>query len=189
MIYLISIITWLALDQLTKWLITSNFQLHQSQVVIENILSITYTTNTGAAFGIFPTHSGFFMILKMLFLLSGIVMIKQVVKLSPSYQLAAGTILGGAAGNLVDRIRLGSVIDFINFHFWPTFNVADIAICVGVFLLVIQLFREKPLLKADEITVENETFGISLKQEKGESMESDEEFIHDERNDEPKHII
>jgi signal peptidase II len=181
MTYVITIITWLLLDQISKWIITANFYGHPSKVVIENILSITYTTNTGGAFGLFSHHPQFFVILSSMLVLAGLIMIPQVFRLSRLYQFTIGSIIGGAAGNLVDRIRVGSVIDFINLHFWPIFNVADIAICVGVFILFFQVYKSMPVIDLNSIPEENEEPEINLQEEKEVSTQPDEESIHDER--------
>lgn len=138
-----------ALDQLTKWLIQANFLLHDSREVIPGFFNLTYVTNTGAAFGILAgDHST----LRMLFfagvavaaLLAIVLGWRQLCGEERLMPHALGLIAGGAIGNLIDRLRFGAVVDFLDFyvqnHHWPAFNVADSAICVGVGLFLLGSF-------------------------------------------------
>lgn len=143
MIYVLTALITLILDQLSKCYVLANFELHHSSSVIGNFLSITYSTNTGGAFSILNKYPIFFILLSTLLMIGAIVYIKRILDLPNLYQFALGLILGGAAGNLIDRFRFGSVIDFIDFSFWPTFNVADIGISVGVSLMVLNLILYK----------------------------------------------
>jgi signal peptidase II len=183
MTYLITIIIWLILDQITKWFVTANFQLHQSQPVIDNILSITYKTNTGGAFGIFSSHPQLFLVLSSILAIAGLLMITQISRFSTILQFSFGSVIGGAVGNLIDRLMVGKVIDFIDFHFWPVFNVADIAICVGVFLLMIQIYREKPMHDFIFEVGQDKESEISLQNKQEQTMTPDEESIHNERSE------
>lgn len=140
------------LDQISKSLIGRHFNLHQSQTVIPGLFNITYVTNTGVAFGLF---SGQYTSLKQLIFLAvgllaaGIIVyfFHQLESRAAGTALALGMVLGGAAGNSVDRIRLAGVIDFLDFyigsHHWPAFNVADAAITCGIFYLMISLYKHK----------------------------------------------
>lgn len=109
-----------------------------------HFLDITYTTNTGSLFSLFA-GSSFINILFILlsFVVIGILIyfIKQ--EKNPSQQIAYGIIVAGVLGNLFDRIFFGAVIDWINFHFWPVFNVADSCIFLGIVISIILLFKEK----------------------------------------------
>lgn len=132
---------WLVLDQLTKILVQTHLALHESRSV-GPWLFWTHVHNRGGAFGLFPGAS-------LLFLATGIGVIAvlfytlpQARTLDRASSLAYGLILGGAIGNMLDRVRYGYVTDFIDLNFWPlvtwpVFNVADIGISVGIGLLVI----------------------------------------------------
>ena len=140
----------LVLDQFTKLYIDRSMALHSSIPVIENFFSITYLRNKGAAFGILANSAyrlPFFLMVSAVAVCVIIVVIK---KLREDQRLAAASlslIFSGALGNLIDRVRMGEVIDFLDAHWydhhWPAFNVADSAICVGVFLLAIDMFLEE----------------------------------------------
>jgi signal peptidase II len=151
MVYVLTIIFWVTIDQLSKLYILSHFSLHQSRVIVPKFLSLTYSHNPGGAFGILALYPGFFLILSSVLTILGIILIWNIAKMSKGYQFALGSIIGGAAGNLIDRIRIGKVVDFIDFKFWYTFNVADIAICVGVGILMILLFREKSIIPDETV--------------------------------------
>jgi len=140
----------LVLDQATKLYIDRSMALHSSIAVIENFFNITYLRNKGAAFGILANSAyrlPFFLLVSAVAVCVIFVVIK---KLRDDQRLAAGSlslIFSGALGNLIDRVRLGEVIDFLDAHWydhhWPAFNIADSAICIGVFLLAIDMFLEE----------------------------------------------
>jgi len=140
----------LVLDQVTKLYIDRSMVLHSSIKVIENFFSITYLRNKGAAFGILANSAyrlPFFIFVSALALC---IIFVVIMKLREDQRLALyslSLIFSGALGNLIDRIRLGEVIDFLDAHWynhhWPAFNVADSAICVGVFLLAIDMFLDE----------------------------------------------
>lgn len=136
-------------DQLTKWLVSSSMQLHQSIELVENFFHLTYVRNPGAAFGILAEHSlrrPFFIGISLVATV-GILWYAKQTKGQTLTHLALGLILSGALGNLIDRIRFGEVVDFLDFHWyqhrWPAFNIADSAICVGVALLLLVSWREE----------------------------------------------
>ncbi len=142
----------IVLDQYTKHLIIQSFALHQSHDVIQNYVTIVHARNKGIAFGIFATQgSGTQTILLIITSCLAISFIFYLVSSLKGKQLYAtitlSLILGGAMGNLIDRIRWGEVVDFIDLHWhhyhWPAFNVADSAISVGLVLLIIGLFTKK----------------------------------------------
>lgn len=131
------------LDQTTKWIIVSRLGLYESIPIIQKILSLTRIHNSGIAFGLFPGRPNLF---------TGVTCISMLVVFYFYLTAAAGRflsslacalILGGAAGNLMDRFRLGYVVDFINFSFWPTFNVADSAVSIGVALLLVSFILDE----------------------------------------------
>jgi len=126
LIFSISIFVIL-LDQLTKYLISKYMVLHQSIPLINNILHLTYIQNTGAGFGILKSQNTFLIFISLIII--GIILfhIKKIVK-EKQIHIPIALILGGAVGNLIDRIFLNHVIDFIDFRIWPAFNAADSAI-------------------------------------------------------------
>lgn len=145
------IVTWLVmiLDQWTKNWVLKHFQLGETQPLISGFFNFTYVQNTGAAFGVLRNADPafripFFMIVPLVAIfVIGYVFYKlpqKDVKLS----IALSLVVGGAFGNLIDRIQLGYVVDFLDFHWkyryhFPAFNVADSAICIGVGLLMLDL--------------------------------------------------
>lgn len=140
----------LLLDQLTKIYIDSSFALYESITVIENFFNITYVRNPGAAFGILSDSSiriPFFISVSTIAAI-GILWYLRKVNASDRWQhFALGLIFCGAVGNLIDRIRMGEVIDFLDAHWyqyhWPAFNVADSAICVGVAVMFLCTWQEE----------------------------------------------
>ena len=126
-------------DQLTKYMATAVLPLNGSWFPIPEVATyfrITHVTNTGAAFSISPSSGNLFGLIAVL-IICGIVYYNYTIP--PGYttfRVALGLQLGGALGNLVDRIRLGHVVDLIDFSFWPAFNVADTALVGGVVIMV-----------------------------------------------------
>lgn len=145
----------IALDQATKIYIDRSMDLHNSITVIENFFNITYMRNKGAAFSFLSSFSYRLPFFILISLVAVIVIMVVMYRLRPDQKFTAvclSLIFSGALGNLVDRIRMGEVIDFLDVHWyehhWPAFNVADSAICVGVFLLAIDMFIEEKRQKA-----------------------------------------
>jgi signal peptidase II len=139
-------------DQVTKLIVDRTMPLHHSIPIIENFFSLTYIRNTGAAFGIFAGGAAAFR-LPFLILFSSlaigfiVVMLKRLPDKEKGLISALSFILGGAIGNLIDRIAYGEVIDFLDFYWsdyhWPAFNLADSFITVGVLITVYYLIRAK----------------------------------------------
>jgi signal peptidase II len=135
----------LALDQLTKvWVSTSLPEGGWWSPLpgLWRVFRVTHITNSGAAFGIFPNQGNFFIIIAVV--VAGVIVLYY--RYLPSrgwlIRLSLGLQLGGALGNLLDRVRYGHVVDFIDIGFWPIFNVADIAIVTGVGILAYCLWRD-----------------------------------------------
>ncbi len=135
------------IDQLTKLSIASRFHLHTSLRVIPDFFSLTHIQNTGAAWGIFREHP------QALALLAGGTL-AMLMAFAPVFQGSRwwtrwgwALLAGGIAGNLADRIRIGCVVDFLDFYIgsrhWPAFNLADSAICAGVICYIIDSFVRK----------------------------------------------
>lgn len=126
----------LVADQASKLAAVAWLQPVQSVSVLGPYLSLTYATNTGGAFGVMPAAT---VTLAAVAVVVAIALILAARRLEGNrlVAVAVACLLGGALGNLVDRLRVGHVIDFIDVHFWPIFNLADIGIVVGAGLLVI----------------------------------------------------
>jgi len=138
-------------DQMTKFLVVTYLAPHGAWAPIpalSNFFTIEYTTNTGAAFGLFKDWGPIFIGVAVVVIAAIIIYQNQVPQEAWLVRLALGLQLGGAMGNLTDRLRLGHVTDFIYFHFWPLFNVADMSIVTGVILLAFTMLREERKLSA-----------------------------------------
>ncbi len=122
------------LDQFTKTWIRDNLLPGQS-IPEEGWFRITHVTNTGAAFGLFTNQSMFLLVTTLVGLTAIVAYYVYPPVNTPFLTVSLGLQLGGAIGNLVDRLRLGHVTDFLDFRIWPVFNVADSAIVVGVCVL------------------------------------------------------
>lgn len=129
------------LDQVTKSWIVSRFTLGESLPFIPGYFSLVYVRNTGAAWGLFGDFTGFLIVLSVAVLVVLIVFRRVLMGDGLIHRVALGLMIGGIVGNLFDRVRLGYVVDFLDFywknHHFPAFNVADSAICVGVGLLML----------------------------------------------------
>jgi len=129
------------LDQLTKFLVKQNFQLNQSIPIINNILHLTYITNTGSAFGLFKSLNLIFVLFSIIVIVVIFYYLKKIIRNEKLLQFSVGLLLGGTIGNLIDRLFYGAVIDFIDFRVWPVFNIADSAVTISVMLLIILLWK------------------------------------------------
>lgn len=127
----------LLLDQLSKLLVLKKLPYGYSLPIIPGFLYITPTENKGIAFGAFSYLDSLFLSLISLAVVALLLYFWH--QHSPYLYL----IIGGALGNIVDRVRLGYVLDFINIHYWPVFNVADICIFLGVILTIISVAFKK----------------------------------------------
>lgn len=140
----------LLFDQITKFYVDASMRLHESIPVIEGLFSITYVRNPGAAFGFLADASPlfraiFFVTVTVLAIILVLHYIWKSRAEEPFLTFALSLILSGAVGNLIDRVRLGEVIDFLDVYIgtthWPAFNVADSAISAGAVMLFIELTR------------------------------------------------
>lgn len=132
---LIGLIVVLGFDQFTKWLITSKLVLGQS-FPVDGFFRFTYIQNSGSAFGLFQGYGTVLTIISVVAIALIIILHRSTPIQSITLSGSLGLILGGTAGNLIDRIRLGSVVDFIDVGPWPIFNVADSSIVVGMAILI-----------------------------------------------------
>ena len=144
----------LALDQITKALVLRYLPYQQPWnpiPALHPIVTLTHITNTGAAFGLFPGSSAVFMVVSIAIIAAILIYYRYVPAQPGLVKVALALQLGGAMGNLLDRFRHGHVIDFIDFHFWPVFNVADSAVVIGVVILAYYL-----LFQADKEPVQKQ---------------------------------
>ncbi|MBU0278474.1 signal peptidase II [Gemella sp. zg-570] len=143
---IISIILIL-LDQVSKYLILTKFNLGESVEIINNFFYITSHRNRGAAWGILENSRIFFISITIIFLISIFYyLFKNLKKFKKIDYIIFSLIVGGAIGNFIDRIRTGEVVDFLDFNLFgydfPIFNFADTFICIGVLLLAIKIYNE-----------------------------------------------
>ena len=130
-------------DQLSKALIVHAFLPGESRPLIPRLLHLSYVQNTGAAFGVLKGHQWFFIAISCVVIVWILREFRRVHRMTRASQWACALILGGAVGNLVDRLRFGYVVDFIDVHVWPVFNIGDSAITIGVALLVLHAFATR----------------------------------------------
>jgi len=142
-VYLTALIL-VSLDQFSKYLITQKMSLADSMPVIKSIFHITYVENTGIAFGLFPQGQSLFIIISLIIILVIVFFERKKALKSPWERFCLGLVLGGALGNLVDRLRFGFVIDFLDFRIWPVFNLADSGVCIGGILMAFFLLKKRP---------------------------------------------
>ena len=136
------IISVLFLDQLTKFLAASFLRLNTPVILIKHFLNLSLVHNRGAAFGILKNQLFVFVVISLLAIALILYHLKDK-KRSLLSSISLSLILGGAAGNLIDRLRFGFVVDFLDFRVWPVFNIADSAITIGVVLLTWELLCRK----------------------------------------------
>ena len=143
-------LVWLVLDQLTKAVVTANIALNHGFTVIPGCFDIVHVLNRGAAFGFLnnaDTEWQFWLFFGAAVLVTAIIVnMVRTSAYSVTLFVGLGSILGGALGNLIDRVRSRAVTDFLDVYWgqwhWPAFNVADIAICLGVALAALVLLKE-----------------------------------------------
>ena len=129
------------LDQVTKYFVRILFSVGESRPVIDHFFDLTYVRNTGAAWGILGGQNTYLVILSVVMLVAMLVFRRSFLSDTWEHRLALGFLVGGIVGNLMDRLRLGWVTDFLDFYWkgyhWPAFNVADSAICLGVGIYIL----------------------------------------------------
>lgn len=138
-LYLLIAAAFVALDQLSKWLVVAYLKPVGSVTLIPNFLRLTYLENRGAAFGSLSDHRWVFMIFSTVAIVGVTVYLLRFAENDRLLRWTLALIIGGGAGNMIDRVALGYVIDFIDFcGIWSyIFNVADSCVCVGAGLLVL----------------------------------------------------
>ncbi len=140
------------LDQVTKWMVISRLPLYEDVPIISGLLSLQHVRNSGAVFGFLsgadiPFKPYLFALLSSLALFALAYYARTIPPEERLPRLALSLVIGGAIGNLIDRLRFGYVVDFVKMywdtHVWPNYNVADSAISVGLVLLIIDSFRPR----------------------------------------------
>jgi signal peptidase II len=141
-------IPMLIADQLTKLMIQENITRGSQRTIIPGLFNLRHDMNDGAAFGLMPGQN-LLLIVVTIAAIGLIFLYYRHFRDSLWMKIALGFLLGGALGNFIDRIRLGAVVDFLQFGienarlFWPTFNVADVSVCIGAGMLIVHLIRNR----------------------------------------------
>ena len=130
------------IDQITKFLIKTSFQLKQSIPLIKNIFHLTYIRNFGAGFGILQQQKWILVFISIIVIGVIFYYLDKIKDKEKFLQIIVGLVLGGTIGNLIDRLAYGFVVDFLDFRIWPVFNFADSFVTIGVIGLIIYLWRK-----------------------------------------------
>ena len=131
-------------DQISKDIARGHLRLGESLPIIKNFFHLSLVFNTGAAFGLFRNETIFFILAACVAIIAIVRTLKFKIFYSTEFSLQSISlilILAGAIGNLIDRIRFGYVVDFLDFRIWPVFNIADSSITIGACLLIFGLLR------------------------------------------------
>ncbi|MCI8387471.1 MAG: signal peptidase II [Clostridiales bacterium] len=155
-IWLIIAVASVVIDQLTKWLAATRLQPVGTFPIIEDVLHLTYVENRGAAFGMLKDHRWIFMVTSTVAVIGILVFMLVFYKkyYHPLLYTGLSLIVGGGIGNMIDRVALGYVVDFIDFrliNFW-VFNGADSFVCIGAALVVIYVFMSESSSKKSAVT-------------------------------------
>jgi signal peptidase II len=132
------------LDQATKLWVVDHLTFADKIVVIPRVFDLIHTRNPGAAWGMFGSHPHWLGLLSVVMLALLVVFRHHIVEDTPAQRVAYGLLLGGIIGNLIDRVKYGAVVDFLDFHIirFPTFNVADVCISTGVGVYILATWRK-----------------------------------------------
>lgn len=141
MVYCLLALVVVIIDQMTKYYVLEHFSLGESVPVIQNIFHWTFILNPGAAFGMLEGSRWLFIMIAFAVIVGIWFMRKEIVANGVGTCVGTALFAGGAVGNLIDRTVNGVVIDFFDFRIWPVFNVADIAICTGVGLIIWSILK------------------------------------------------
>jgi len=130
-------------DQASKYILLGALTQDTSIPIVKNVFHITLVFNSGAAFGMLKSGAGFFLAFGIAAMALLMLLLPRVLKADLMIKIAYALMIGGISGNLIDRIRFGYVVDFLDFRIWPVFNIADSAISVGTALLCLKLIKLK----------------------------------------------
>ena len=145
MVYILLAVLMIVVDQVTKYYVVTHFALGESVPVLDGIFHWTFILNPGAAFGMLEGSRWLFVLIAVIVVAAMWFLLKEIDALGLWARIGAALFAGGAIGNLIDRARQGLVIDFFDFRIWPVFNVADIAICTGVGLIIWSILQTEVL--------------------------------------------
>jgi signal peptidase II len=146
----LSLAVVVALDQVTKRVVSTTFAPGESRIIVPHLLWFTYVQNHAGAFGMFGSNAALLIVLAVAVLGMFWFSFRDSATRSRLVRIAFGAIAGGAIGNIADRLHYGYVVDFIDLRWWPVFNVADSCITIGVALLILATFsRERALARAE----------------------------------------
>jgi signal peptidase II len=166
LLWIIIIAASVILDQITKMLVVNGMALYESIPLIKNVLSFTYIHNYGAAWGMLSDHRWVFIVVTALAIIVMPIFLYKYRNLHWMFGLSLSLIIGGAIGNMIDRVFLGYVVDFIQATFidFPVFNVADICVVCGAIMMFVYvafidktLFSDKPKAAKTEVTANDGT--------------------------------
>jgi signal peptidase II len=132
-------------DYLSKRWATGAMAEGMSMPLIDGVFHITYVLNPGAAFGFLENQQGLFLVTSALLLGFFLYFLPALAKQPLPMQAGAALFAGGALGNLIDRVRFGQVVDFLDFRVWPVFNLADMAICAGAACILWNMLKTKQI--------------------------------------------
>ncbi|MBQ3417223.1 MAG: signal peptidase II [Ruminococcus sp.] len=139
-LYFVIVALVVAVDQITKYIVVSNVKPQGSVGFIPHVLDFVYSENRGVAFGMFQDATWLFVVLTSIVIVAFLILLIKNYKTSKLFSIASALIIGGGIGNLIDRIRLGYVVDFLQLSFFnPICNLADYAITFGTVLLIVYL--------------------------------------------------
>ena len=130
------------IDQITKLLIKTNFQLNQGIPLVQDVFHLRYIRNFGAGFGIMQQQTWILIFISITVIGVILYYLDRIKDKDVLLQFLVGFVLGGTIGNLIDRVSYGSVIDFLDFRIWPVFNFADGFVTIGIIGLVVYLWRK-----------------------------------------------
>lgn len=144
LIFVVAFVHWdkvlfiliIAVDQFFKAKIIRSMVPGESIPILQDFFHITYVLNPGAAFGILPNQRIFFLVAGGILLILAAYFYPKISKKDNLSKLGAISLVSGATANLIDRVQSGLVVDFLDFRGWPVFNIADIAIVMGMFVMV-----------------------------------------------------
>lgn len=183
-IWLLAIIIFL-IDQATKLAVLEWLKPIRSVEMPGGFWALTYSENTGGAFSFLRGHNWVFIVFGSIILMVLLWLAREAPDSPPKQNLAMGLLVGGAVGNLLDRVRLSYVVDFLDFKVWPIFNIADSAICVGIGLLLIVSFQMEAEPGAEKASAEADaTNSIESQGVTSEEVASDGEEGNEPTNSE-----
>ena len=144
LVFVVAIVHWdkllfigiVAVDQFVKGIVVESMSPGETVPILKHVFHLTYVLNPGAAFGILPHQRELFLLAGGLIFLVAALCYSRIKKADFTFRFGVISLLSGAAANLIDRFQNGLVIDFLDFRIWPVFNIADIAIVVGMCFMI-----------------------------------------------------